>query len=268
MKYLKSSYLFLSLGIFFLLVRGAGCEEGQVRRVIHLEDGVDFRMGTIVGKRLVHPKMGAKRLTFNYAESRPGDEFPQHVHDSSDDTFLVLEGEADVRQGDSLRRLPAGHAAFVPSGEIHGTITRGTGKAFLISFQCPPDLRLYTGARDSSRAGAEPPKGVITPGAVRLIEFGNKDGFFVHPGMGSERVAVAHRRLEPGGWFPAELPASGEGMLFVWKGSVSVEHASRTYPVPERSLFFAVDSGKVTVVNSTSQPAVVIQIQSPPGSAR
>ena len=54
---------------------------------------------------MVYPDMGAKRLTFNYIESQPGDEFPQHVHDYSDDTFLVLQGQVDVRQGDSRRHL-------------------------------------------------------------------------------------------------------------------------------------------------------------------
>src|SRR5262245_2793727 len=63
-------------------------------------------------------------------------------YDSSDDTFLVLQGQVDVRQGDTRKPLITGQAAFVPSGQIHGTITTGTGTTILISFQCPPDYAL------------------------------------------------------------------------------------------------------------------------------
>ena len=206
-------------------------------------------------------------LSFHLVQKNPVTS-PQHVHGDSDDTFLVLQGEVDVRQGDLRRGLPTGHAAFVPGEQIHGTVTTGSGKAVLISFQAPPDYRLYTGERDSSKPGAKPPKGIITPEAVQLIEFQNKKGFFVHPGMGSQRVAVAHRKLNPGQKFRAELPKDGEGMLFDWKGEISVKHSSGVYAVPERALLFAVDAGTLEVSNSASQETVVIQIQSPPGPAR
>lgn len=233
-------------------------------RVITLADAVSFKMGRIEGKRMVYPDMGAKRLTFNYIESQPGDEFPQHVHDYSDDTFLVLQGQVDVRQGDSRRHLGTGHAAFVPNGQIHGTITTGTEKALLISFQAPPDLKLYSGERDSSKPGAKPPVGVITPGSVQLLEFQNKNGFFLHRGLGSQRVAVAYRTLKPAEEFQADLPASGEGLLFVWKGGVVVQQGQSRHRLEETNLLFATDAGKVLVKNTTAAPSIVVQVQSPP----
>src|SRR5947209_17651463 len=96
-------------------------------RVLKLSAAVRFQMGKVDSRRILHPDMGAKRITLNWAVSEPGDEFPQHVHDYSDDTFLVLQGQVDVRQGDSRKRLPTGQAAFVPSKQIHGTVTTGTG---------------------------------------------------------------------------------------------------------------------------------------------
>jgi quercetin dioxygenase-like cupin family protein len=237
-------------------------------RVITLADAVSFKMGRIEGKRMVYPDMGAKRLTFNYIESQPGDEFPQHVHDYSDDTFLVLQGQVDVRQGDSRRHLGTGHAAFVPNGQIHGTITTGTAKALLISFQAPPDLKLYSGERDSSKPGAKPPVGVITPGAVQLLEFQNKNGFFLHRGLGSQRVAVAYRTLKPAEEFQADLPASGEGLLFVWKGGVTVQQGQSRHRLDETNLLFATDAGKVLVKNTTAAPSIVVQVQSPPDGSQ
>ena len=179
--------------VSFLLVPATDAEV----RVLRFSEAKQFRMGTVVARRMVHPELGAKRLTLNHAISQPGNEFSQHVHDGCDDTILVLEGEADLRQGDTKRRMTAGQAAFVPAGQIHGTITTGTG-AVMISFQTPPDMVLYTGERDSSRPGAAAPEGAITAGAVKFTNFAEKNGFFIHPGMGAQRVAVAHWKLGPG----------------------------------------------------------------------
>jgi mannose-6-phosphate isomerase-like protein (cupin superfamily) len=239
---------------------------GSTIRVLQLSDGVPFQMGKVDSRRIVHPAMGAKKLTLNYAVSEPGHEFPQHVHDYSDDTFLVLQGQVDVRQGDSRRLLQTGRAAFVPSGQIHGTITTGTGTGILISFQCPPDLVLYSGARDSSRPGAAQPKGVITPGAVKLVDFGNKNGFFVHPEMGSQRVAVAHRKMRSGEKFSTAVSEDGEQLLFVWKGSISVQAGDKRYQAGERESVFISGSAKLDVRSDFSGETVVIQVQAPPHS--
>src|SRR5215813_12520192 len=152
--------------------------EAQTVRVIKFVDGVPFQMGDVTSRRIVHPGLGAKKTTLNYSVSKPGAEFAQHVHDYSDDTILVLKGEVDLRQGDSRKRFRAVECAFVPQEQIHGTVTAGTEEAIMISFQNPPDLILYTGARDSKRPGAEQPKGDITPGAVKYHSFATVNGPF------------------------------------------------------------------------------------------
>lgn len=234
--------------------------------VLKLTDGKVFQMGGVKAFRIVHPDIGAKKLTLNFAVSEPGAEFSQHVHDYSDDTFLVLAGQVDVRQGDSRRPLFAGQAAFVPAGQIHGTVTTGTGTAILISFQCPPDLALYTGARDSSRPGAPPLKGVITPGAVKLVDFSNRNGFFTHPGLGSMRLAVAYRKLKRGQAFSTRIEDDGEQLLFVWKGEVSLKSKQDLYKAAERETVFMSGANTAEVQNDSSAEAVVIQVLAPPGS--
>ena len=233
-------------------------------RVFKLSDGVPFKMGKVDSKRILHPDIGAKRITLNWAVSEPGHEFPQHVHDYSDDTFLVLQGQVDVRQGDARKHLLAGQVAFVPSGQVHGTITIGTGTAILISFQCPPDLALYTGARDSSRSGAAPPKGVITPGAVKLLQFSDKNGFFTYPAMGSKCVSAAQRKLGPGQRFIAESVSGGEEFLFVWKGNVSVGWQGKKHSAGERDTVFIQGAARPEVTNDSKSEAIVIQVQAPP----
>ena len=242
----------------------AGAGKGSTVQVLRLSDGVSFQMGNVDARRILHPEMGATNLTFNYGVSEPGHEFPQHVHDGSDDTILVLQGQADLRQGDSLRPLLTGQAAFVPAGQIHGTITTGTGTAILISFQCPPDKVLYTGARDSSRPGAAQPKGEITPGAVKFLDFANRNGFFVHPGMGATRGAAAHRRMKPGEGFRTEVGENGEQFLFVWKGAISVKSKEKLYRAGKAETVFVSGRNSLEVRNDSSSEAIVIQVQAPP----
>jgi quercetin dioxygenase-like cupin family protein len=253
--------------LFFFLLMAPLLAQSPAIRVLKLSDGVPFKMGKVDSRRILHPDMGAKRITLNWAVSERGDEFPQHVHDYSDDTFLVLQGQVDVRQGDSRKRLPTGQAAFVPSKQIHGTVTMGTGTAILISFQCPPDLALYTGARDSSRPGAAAPVGVITPGAVQLLHFADKSGFFTYPQMGSKCVAAANRKLRSGERFTAESAGAGEEFLFVWKGSVTVNWNGNKQEAGERDTVFIQGAARLEVSNHSQGEAIVIQVQAPPASS-
>ncbi len=214
--------------------------------------------------RVVQPDVGAKRLTLNFSVSQDGREFSQHVHDYSDDTILILQGQADLRQGDSRKSFHAGQCAFVPTGQIHGTVTTGAGDTIMISFQVPPDLVLYTGARDSSKPGAAAPKGVITPGAVKFVDFANKNGFFTGPAMGSKRVAAARRVLKQGEHFVAEVGEGGEGLLFVWKGAIVVKGGSNTWKAGERDTVFISGAGRLEVRGDSASGAEVFQVQAPP----
>ena len=114
-------------------------------------DGQAFTMGDTQSKVLVSPAMGARHVTFNYIRYGSNAEFPQHLHDSSEDVFLVLEGSGWFREGDKRTPIGPGDVVFVPPGEVHGTIAGPHGMV-VISCQGPPDAKLYSGERDSSRA--------------------------------------------------------------------------------------------------------------------
>lgn len=238
----------------------------QTVRVIRFAEGTPFQMGEVTSRRIVHPGLGAKKTTLNYSVSQPGAEFAQHVHDYSDDTILVLQGEVDLRQGDSRRRFKAGECAFVPTGQIHGTVTAGAGEAIMISFQNPPDLILYTGARDSKKPGAAPPKGVITPGAVKFLGFADKNGLFTSPAMGSQRAAGAHLTLKPSQKFRTRVDADGEQLLFVWKGSIEVKDKNGTYTAGEKDTAFITGPAELEV-SAGASATELIQVQAPPAKA-
>jgi len=190
----------------------AAVVQAQSIRVVRFSESKPFQMGEVISRRIVHPDLGAKKTTLNYSVSKPGSEFAQHVHDYSDDTILVLEGEVDLRQGDSRRRFKAGECAFVPTGQIHGTITAGTGEATMISFQNPPDLILYTGARDSKRPGLRSPKVRSLRARGDVSELGDKNGFFTSAAMGSKRAAGARRVLKPNESFKTHVDVDGEAV--------------------------------------------------------
>lgn len=206
--------------------------------------------------------MGAKKTTLNYSVSMPGDEFAQHVHDYSDDTILVLQGEVDLRQGNTKRRFRAGDCAFVPTGQIHGTVTAGSGEAVMISFQNPPDLILYTGARDSSKPGAAAPKGVITPGAVKYLSYADKNGLVTSPAMGSERGAFAHRKLTTSESFRTAVEAEGEQVLFVSSGAVRVKDRTGAWEAVKKDAVFLTGGAEIEVT-ATAPDTVVIHIYAP-----
>jgi quercetin dioxygenase-like cupin family protein len=113
-------------------------------------DGKAFPMGTTHARVLVSPEMGSRHVTFNYIRYEPGAEFPQHLHDHSEDVFLVLEGSGWFKEGTKMTPIAPGDVVFIPAGEIHGTVAGPEGM-LVVSCQGPPDRKLYTGERDSSR---------------------------------------------------------------------------------------------------------------------
>jgi mannose-6-phosphate isomerase-like protein (cupin superfamily) len=236
---------------FLVLALGG---RAQTIRLLRFSEGKPFQMGQVTSRRIVHPDIGARYTTLNYSVSRDGSEFSQHVHDHSDDTILVLQGQMDLRQGDSRVPYRAGQCAFVPAGQIHGTITTGPGDTIMISFQTPPDLVLYTGARDSSKPGAAPPQGVITPGAVKTIDFAGRNGFFTSAAMGSRRGAGAHRMLKRSQHWTTDVAAGGEQVLFVWKGGLTVKDASgSTYKAGEKDTVFVTGPAHLEVAGDADE---------------
>ena len=246
-----------------LLAALPGGLAAQGIKVIRSADSPSFQMGDVTSKRIVHPGLGAKKTTLNFSITKPGSEFAQHVHDISYDTILVLQGEVNLRQGSSLRLFQAGECAFVPAGQIHGTVTAGTGEAMMISFQNPPDLLLYTNQRDSSKKGAAPPKGDITPGAVKYMSFRAKNGAFLGPADGAERITASRWKLKRGEKFRTSVDADGEQVLFVFKGAIRLQDKSGVQTAGERDTVFISGAARFQVTGDADGETEVIQVQAP-----
>ncbi len=112
-------------------------------RIVNLDEGVAFRMGNAVSKKVIYPEMGAKQLTLNFGEHQPGMEFAQHIHEHSEDVIICLKGHGVVRTGNTRLPFGPGDAIYVPAGVVHGTINTGDEPLVMISCQAPPDPALY-----------------------------------------------------------------------------------------------------------------------------
>lgn len=80
-------------------------------------------------------------------------EFPFHKHDTTDDFFLVLEGEMfmDI-EGEEPRKVTAGEMFVVPKGVVHRPRAEGEVKVLLIEPKGEPN------SGDSDREPAPKPR--------------------------------------------------------------------------------------------------------------
>ena len=80
-------------------------------------------------------------------------EYPFHKHDTTDDFFLVLEGEMELDiEGEPSRIVKAGELIVVPKGVVHRPRAKDEVKVLLIEPKGEPN------SGDSGRAPARKPR--------------------------------------------------------------------------------------------------------------
>ncbi|MBI3302441.1 MAG: cupin domain-containing protein [Deltaproteobacteria bacterium] len=71
----------------------------------------------------------------------PGQEVPQPIHPSSDDMWIILEGEGEYYVGeDKTEHVQAGMVACAPAGTVHGLKNTGNRKLVYVSVSAPQPL--------------------------------------------------------------------------------------------------------------------------------
>jgi mannose-6-phosphate isomerase-like protein (cupin superfamily) len=242
-------------------------------KLIRLQDGKRFQMGGGDSRRLVDPDVGASRITLNYSVFQPGHEFPQHIHDASADVFIVLEGGVSVRQGEVYTPIVVGDLAYIPAGEVHGTVNQTADEATLISFQSPPDTALYRGERDPSVTGGTvptPPPGHVSQVQIRTLTSGEKvdgDGSRVWtpvgPAMGAQEMTLSYWELEPGVSLSVPAVERSESVWFVRSGQASLEAGGETLEMSKHSAAFVAPGEEQTIANASTDVARLIRCQAP-----
>ncbi len=113
-------------------------------------DGTPLPMGETFTKIIVSRDIGAQHVAVNYTRYEPGIEFPQHVHEHSEDVLFVVAGSGSLKEGERLTPIAAGDVIFVRPGEVHGVVAGPTGMAIL-GCQSPPDSKRERLAREAAR---------------------------------------------------------------------------------------------------------------------
>ena len=240
-------------------------------QILSLTDGKRFQMGGGDSRHLVSPEMGAKSITLNYSVFQPDHEFPQHFHDVSADIFVVLEGGVSVRQGEVYTPISTGDFAYIPPGEVHGTVNTSGAEAILISFQAPPDLTLYSGDRDPAVTGVTPtpPENHVTTVQIRHLRTGDlttendtQRWQSASPNTGTKEMKLTYYELSAGGSVSEPAIERGEAIWFVWAGEVSYSLDGNQIGIPERGAVFISTGEAQTLTNVGQTLAKLIRCQS------
>ena len=103
-------------------------------------------------RTLISPEESAGSLAILDLVLPSGAEPPPHIHTQEDETFVVLEGELEVRIGNTLRVLKPGDAIFAPRNVRH-SFRILTGTARLLNLITPGTLWAYFMAFSEPSAG-------------------------------------------------------------------------------------------------------------------
>lgn len=68
----------------------------------------------------------------------PGGEIGAEVHPTTDQLFIIVEGTAEARLGETARPAVANDLVFVGAGTRHNIVNRGTTALRLITVYAPP----------------------------------------------------------------------------------------------------------------------------------
>src|SRR2546422_2249913 len=101
-------------------------------------EGKPLAMGDTRSRIIVSREIGARHVTVNYTRYEPGDEFPQHVHEESEDVLFVFTGSGWLKEGERMTPIQAGDVIFVRPGEVHGVVAGPSGMA-AFGLHGPPD---------------------------------------------------------------------------------------------------------------------------------
>jgi mannose-6-phosphate isomerase-like protein (cupin superfamily) len=110
----------------------------------------------------------------------PGFAPPPHIHQASDETFLVLDGEVEGFCGDRTWQAGPGSLVFLPSGIPHGFQVSQTGPGRLIVIVAPGGFDQFVAVAGEPAADLRLPD-PVPPDPARLTELAAAHGIRILP---------------------------------------------------------------------------------------
>jgi quercetin dioxygenase-like cupin family protein len=122
----------------------------------------------------------AGRLSIVDHRVPPGFAPPPHIHQASDEAFLVLDGEVDGFCGDQAWRAGPGSLVFLPYGVPHGFQVSQAGPGRLIVIVSPGGFDQFVAAAGEPAGDLRLPD-PVPPDPVRLTELAAAHGIRILP---------------------------------------------------------------------------------------
>jgi putative monooxygenase len=94
--------------------------------------------GGQVSRLLFAPQLGSTRLAVTWVRGEPGSQQSLHVHDDSEQVYVVIRGRGLMIVDDEAVEVDAGSAVLIPLGAKHAIRNTGTEPLEYISATAPP----------------------------------------------------------------------------------------------------------------------------------
>lgn len=94
----------------------------------------------VVSRQLIAPhNAAASRVTITHVSVEPGAVQPRHLHESSEQTWIALEGAGMLLLADDdTRPFAAGDAVRFAEGDVHGLENTGATPFVYVAVTAPP----------------------------------------------------------------------------------------------------------------------------------
>jgi len=113
-------------------------QQGELKRVVRVSEGFDFRgLGGLV-KRLIYPQTtGCANATMAMVFLNPGEMVVRHRH-PEEELYYIVSGRGEMYLEDRWFPIEPGMAIFIPSMAVHGQRCTGDDTLKIIAVVAPP----------------------------------------------------------------------------------------------------------------------------------
>ena len=111
---------------------------GELRPVVEVKDGIEFRgLGALV-KRVIYPELtGVKGATLAIVYINPGEEIVLHSH-PEEELYYIISGTGTVTLDDEEHPVGPGSAVYIAGNRVHGQRPTGNEPLYMVAVITPP----------------------------------------------------------------------------------------------------------------------------------
>ena len=105
-------------------------------RVTDLPGVLPAKHYDLARRRITDESVGAKTMDVCLVRMEPSGRADPHIHEASEQLFIVLSGEMGIKTEQEEARLKEGEAVFIYPGELHNNYNLSDGETSYIIVTC------------------------------------------------------------------------------------------------------------------------------------